>query len=222
MRFCDEGDFGFGWLDERDRLRRASHALAVGGDVWLIDPVAWPEAEVRARELGRPRGVLQLLDRHDRDCAETAARVGVPHYVVPTTRIEGSPFELLPVARSRFWRESALWWPEPRVLVVADALGTVGYFRAPGEAIGVHPLLRLRPPSALRRVFPEHVLTGHGAGVHADAAQELHRALATARRRLPAALWSAWRARGSSSDRARRRRRARRPRRAPAAPAGRR
>lgn len=197
MRFCDEQDFGFGWLDQDDPLRRTSHALVAEGGVWLVDPVAWPEAEVRSRELGRPLGVLQLLDRHERDCVETAARLGVPHHVVPTARIEGAPFDFLRVARSRFWRESALWWPIPRVLIVADALGTVGYFRAPGEPIGVHPLLRLRPPSALRRVFPEHVLTGHGAGVHADAAHALHRALRTSRRRLPAALWSAFRSRAS-------------------------
>jgi hypothetical protein len=196
VRFCDEQDFGFGWLDEQDQLRRTSHALVVDGGVWLIDPVAWPEADARARELGEPRGVVQLLDRHERDCAELADRLGVPHHRVPTARIGGAPFELLPVLRNRFWRESALWWPARRVLVVADALGTVGYFRAPGEPVGVHPLLRLRPPAALRRVYPEHVLTGHGAGVHDDAAHALHRALRTSRRRLPAALWSAFRARG--------------------------
>ena len=197
MRFCDEGNFGFGWLDQDDRLRRASHALAAEGGVWLVDPVVWPEAEARVRQLGEPRGVVQLLDRHERDCADVAERLGVPHHVVPRAPIEGAPFELLPVSGWRLWREVALWWPGRRVLVVADALGTVGYFRAPGERLGVHPLLRLRPPRALRLVFPEHVLTGHGAGVHADAARTLHRALATSRRRLPAALWSAFRARGS-------------------------
>ena len=197
MRFCDEQDFGFGWLEDADHLRRTSHALVADGGVWLIDPVAWPEAEVRARELGEPRGVLQLLDRHERDCAAVADRLGAPHHRVPAERLDGAPFEFLPVSGNRFWHESALWWPVPRVLVVADALGTVGYFRAPGEPLGVHPLLRLRPPPALRRVYPEHVLTGHGAGVHVDAAHVLHLALRTSRRRLPAALWSALRARGS-------------------------
>jgi hypothetical protein len=188
MRFCDEQDFGFGWLDDDDHMQRTSHALAAADGVWLIDPLAWPEAEERARALGHPRGVLQLLDRHNRDCSAVAARLGVPHHVVPTGKIDGAPFEFLPVLRSRFWREVALWWPEERVLCCADALGTVAYFCAPGERLGVHPLLRLRPPRALRRVYPEHVLTGHGEGVHEDAAAALHEALRTSRRRLPAVL----------------------------------
>jgi hypothetical protein len=187
VRFCDEQAFGFGWLDDGEPMRRASHALVADG-VWLVDPVAWPEAELRAIVLGEPRGVLQLLDRHNRDCAAIASRLGVPHHVVPTGRIAGAPFEFLPVARNRFWREVALWWPEPRVLVCADVLGTVAYFCAPGERLGVHPLLRLRPPRAFRRVYPEHVLTGHGEGVHEHASAALHEALRTSRRRLPAAL----------------------------------
>lgn len=187
MRFCDEQDFGFGWLDDDEPMRRTSHALAADG-VWLVDPIAWAEAEQRALALGEPRGVLQLLDRHNRDCATVAARLGVPHHVVPTGRIAGAPFEFLPVSRNRFWREVALWWPERRVLVCADALGTVAYFRAPGERLGVHPFLRVRPPRALRRVYPEHVLTGHGEGVHENASAALHEGLRTSRRRLPAAL----------------------------------
>lgn len=194
MRFCDERDFGFGWLDDDEPMRRTSHALAADG-VWLVDPLAWPEAEHRALALGEPRGVLQLLDRHNRDCAEVAARLGVPLHVVPAGRIAGAPFEFLPVSRNRFWREVALWWPEPRVLVCADALGTVAYFRAPGERIGVHPFLRLRPPRALRRVYPEHILTGHGEGVHYAASAALHEALQTSRRRLPAALRRMFRSR---------------------------
>lgn len=188
MRFCDEQDFGFGWLVDDERMRRTSHVLVADGGVWLVDPVAWPQAEQWTRALGQPRGVLQLLDRHNRDCAAVAARLGVPHHVVPTRRIDGAPFEFLAVSRNRFWREVALWWPERRVLVCADALGTIAFFCAPGERLGVHPLLRLRPPRALRRVYPEHVLTGHGAGVHEDAAAALHEALRTSRRRLPAAL----------------------------------
>ena len=190
MQFCDEQDFGFGWIDDAS-LRRTSHALVEGGGVWLIDPVAWPEAERRAADLGEIRGVVTLLDRHERDAPAVAQRLGVTHHAVPTAKLDAAPFEFLPVASSRWWREVALWWPERRVLVCADAVGTVGYFRARGERIGVHPFLRLRPPRSLRRVFPEHVLTGHGAGVHQDAAHALQEALRTARQRLPAALWAA-------------------------------
>lgn len=196
MRFCDAQAFGFGWLDEGDRLARTSHALVADRGVWLIDPVDWQDAEERACSLGEPRGVLQLLDRHDRDSRAIADRLAVPHHLVPATTVEGAPFEFLPISRNRLWREVALWWPERRVLVVADALGTVGYFRAPGERLGVHPLLRVLPPRPLRRLYPEHVLTGHGEGVHEDAALALHEALRTARRRLPAAWWAAVR-RGS-------------------------
>jgi hypothetical protein len=187
MRFCDEEDFGFGWHDD-ERMQRTSHALVADGGVWLIDPVEWSEAEDRARAAGEPRGVLQLLDRHERDCKEVAARLGVPHHVVPTEGVSGAPFDFLKVSENRLWREVALWWPGPRVLVCADALGTIPFFCAPGERAGVHPLLRLRPPRALRRVYPEHLLTGHGQGVHGDAAGALHEALRTSRRRLPAAI----------------------------------
>ena len=188
MRFCDELDFGLGWIVDDERIARTSHALVADGGVWLIDPVAWGPAEARLRDLGEPRGVIQLLDRHNRDSAELAGRLGVARFEVPFERIAGAPFEFIRVVRSRFWRESALWWPERRVLVCADALGTIGYFVAPGERLGVHPMLRLWPPRRLGMVWPEHVLCGHGAGVHEDASAALQSALRTARRRLPAAL----------------------------------
>jgi hypothetical protein len=187
MRFCDELDFAFGWIEEGP-IARTSHALLVDDGAWLIDPVRWADALARATNV---RGVIQLLDRHDRDSRGLAAELGVPLHHVPAA-VDEAPFELLPVVR-RVWLEVALWWPERRVLVCADALGTLGYFRAPGERVGVHPLLRAWPPRELRRVYPEHVLTGHGEGVHEDATRALHQALSTARRRLPAALWASLR-----------------------------
>lgn len=176
----DEVGFGFGWLDSDEKLERCSHALLVDGRVWLIDPVE-ADLEERIRELGEPAGVIQLLDRHERDCAAWAERLGVPLHVVPEG---GVPFELLPVVRRRWWRELALWWPRQRVLVCADALGTAPYFRAGEERLAVHPMLRLRPPRALARLEPEHVLCGHGAGIHEDAAAAVGEAISTARRRL--------------------------------------
>jgi hypothetical protein len=179
----DEWEGGFGWIAE-EWLHRTSHAVRVADRVWLTDPVDAPGLEERVRALGEPGGVVQLLDRHNRDCAAWAARLGVPHLVGWR---DAGPFTALPVRRNRVWREVALWDADSRTLVCADALGTVGYFVAPRDRIGVHPLLRLFPPRSLRGLEPARILCGHGAGIHDAAPEALDEALATARRRLPLA-----------------------------------
>lgn len=188
VRFVDELEDGFGW-QEPARVRRTSHALAAEGRVWVIDPIEGEGVEERIHSLGRPAGVIQLLDRHERACEGFAERLAVPLQVAPVSLPE-TPFVVLPVLRSRFWAEVALWWPERRVLVCADALGTVPYFRAGSEPAGVHPLLRLRPPRALCGLAAEHLLVGHGEGLHGpETAAAVEEALQTARRRIP--LWVA-------------------------------
>lgn len=187
-RLVDEWDGGFGWACD-ERLQRTSHALAVDGRVWLIDPVDAPELEERVRLLGEPAGVLQLLDRHKRDCAVWARRLSVRHHRAWESL--DAPFEVLPVRNRRWWREVALWEPVGRTLVCADALGTIAFFRAPRERIGLHPLIRPFPPHSLRRLEPQRILVGHGEGVTDDAAAALTDTLANARRRLPAAVRAA-------------------------------
>jgi hypothetical protein len=187
-RPVDEYADAFGWIEEGG-LRRTSHALLVAGRVWLIDPIDGAGLEERVKALGPPGAVLQLLDRHRRDCALWATRLGV-ELRHAWEGVGDAPFEVLPVRRTRRWREVALWEPNTRTLVCADALGTVSFFRAGNERIGVHPLLRLRPPRALDSVSPDRVLVGHGAGLDAGAAA-VHEAIATARRRLPRAFLSA-------------------------------
>ena len=189
LRFCDEFDHGVGWLAEDELLQRTSHAVLAAGRVWVTDALYGPGIEERIRALGEPAGVIQLLDRHSRDCGAVARRLGVPLHVTPFGGVPNAPFEVIAVSRMRLGREVALYFSQERVLVCGDALGSVGYFRAGREPFGVHPLLRLMPP---RRAFgglePEHLLFGHGEGVHgAEAGQALHEALATARRRLPQA-----------------------------------
>ena len=195
IRFCDETDFGFGWIVE-EFLQRCSHALVVEGRVWLIDPLDAEGVDDRVRAVGEPAGVIQLLDRHRRDCASFAERFGVSHHAVPRGPVGGAPFDFLDVRRSRKWDEVALWWHERRVLVCADAVGTVPELRVGGEPLALHPLLRLAPPrQSLGSVEPRHILSGHGEGVHGDkAAPALREALATARRRLPRAWWQGLRA----------------------------
>jgi hypothetical protein len=190
LRFCDELEFGFSWVVE-ELATRTSHALGSDGRVWLVDPLDWAPALDRAQGLGTPAGVVQLLDRHNRACAAIAGRLGVPHVVVPDV-IESSPFDCVPLLRVRGWRETALWWPETRTLVVAEAIGANRFFRAGDEPVGVHLLLRPRPPRRLAAYRPEHLLLGHGEGVHGDAAAAaLDEAIATATRRLPRALLQA-------------------------------
>lgn len=213
MRFCDDlGQLGFSWISD-EAMTRTSHALVAdrGGAtateraVWLVDPLDWPDAITRAQGLGKPTAVVQLLDRHNRDAAAIAKRLGVPHLVAPTSLPE-TPFEVIEIRRWRHWQEIALWWPSRRVLVVADALGTNAFFTVGDDAIGVHGLLKLTPPRQLAGLEPppEHVLVGHGEGLHGpDTAAQLRRALS--RSRLTFLTWGAalpFRARRATLERA--------------------
>jgi len=183
----DESPVGLTWVAD-EPIARASHALVDRGRVWLVDPTDDPVALERALALGRPAAVVQLLDRHGRDCAALAARLGVPHLRVPAM-LPGTPFEVIPVVDVGFWREVALWWAAARVLVVAEAVGTAAtYAPGPGGA-GIHIGLRLWPPRRLGVYEPEHLLVGHGPALHGPSAtRALHEALARSRRDLPRAL----------------------------------
>ena len=174
MEAVDEFDGSFGWIQD-EFLQRCSHALVAAGRVWLVDPVDDEGLDERVLAAGTPVGVIQLLDRHARDCGVLARRYGVPHHVVPERPV--GPFEFVPVRRWRRWLEVALWWPRERVLVCADALGTIGYFRFGRGRLGLHPLLRLRPPRQLASLSPDVILCGHGRGVLTDASAALARAL---------------------------------------------
>ena len=78
----------------------------------MIDPTEGEGIEERVRSLGEPAAVLQLLDRHNRDCAAFAERLGVPHQRVPFEPV--GPFETVAVVRRKRWQEGPLWWPERR------------------------------------------------------------------------------------------------------------
>jgi hypothetical protein len=179
-------DWGAGWIAAEPRvMQRACHALAHEGGVWLVDPVDGEGLEELIAPLGRIRGVLQLLDRHGRDCAALARRHGVPLLATPFDRVAGLPVEPVAVLRRRRWSETALWWPGRRVLVVAEALGTAPYFPAPGARVGVHPALRLTPPRALAGRDPEHLLVGHGPPLLDGAGEPVRAAIAGSRREIP-------------------------------------
>ena len=168
VRVYDEYAFGFSWVLE-ETMQRTSHALIVDGKIWLVDPVAFDEALDRAAGLGEIAGVLQLLDRHGRDCAALAGRFGVPLHKVPDS-VPGTPFRAIPVVRFPGWKETALWWPEHDALAVAEVVGSNELYTGGRGAAGMHPMLRPLPPRGLRSYSPRHLLMGHGSGVHGAAA----------------------------------------------------
>jgi hypothetical protein len=173
------------WVVE-EPMERAFHALVDDGRVWLVDPLEVPELG-EVGELGEPAAVLQLLDRHNRDCAAVAERLGVPHLKVPDAA-PGSPFEAISVLRVPGWKETALWWPGREALIVAEALAANPMHTGGDRPVAVHLFLRAWPPGALRRYRPRHLLLGHGHPLHAAAAEELEAAYARSRRDLPRVL----------------------------------
>jgi hypothetical protein len=198
----DRFDGGVGWIAYPDEtMQRASHALAVDGEVWLVDPVDAEGIDDCIEEYGEVAGVVTLLDRHKRDAAAFATRhdvsVWVPAFMdgvvdeldAPTERfrheLADTGYVLHALVDNRMWQEAVLYNEESGVLVVPEAVGTTSYFRAADESLGVHPMLRLTPPRELDRFDPERLLIGHGPGVHDDTAETLADALAGSRRRTP-------------------------------------
>lgn len=204
----DRFDGGAGWIAHpEETMERASHALATPEGLWLVDPVDAPGLDAFLETVGdetdgpaEVAGVAVCLDRHERDAAAIATRhdvaVHVPTWMdgvsdleAPIERFDGelgaSGYESFVVRDSSIppWREVGLYHPETGTLVVPESVGTAEYFRADGERLGVHPMLRLTPPrEALGGVRPERLLVGHGAGVFTDASSALSSALADSRR----------------------------------------
>jgi hypothetical protein len=188
VKAITEHEAGLSWVMD-DGMQRASHALLDQGDVWLIDPVDEGEAIERATAIGTPKAVIQLLDRHNRDCEAVAKRLGVPMKRVPGS-LGDTPFEVIEVIKRRRWKEVALHWRERELLVVAEAIGTAPLFALGKGAVGVHPLLRLTPPHVLEGIEPKVLLVGHGAPAQSNAAGSLRDALARSRSDIPRLLLS--------------------------------
>jgi hypothetical protein len=199
----DRFEGGVGWLAYPDeRMQRASHALATDAGVWLVDPVDAAGIDDLLAEFGEVAGVIVLLDRHKRDAARFATRhdvsVHIPSWMsdvvgdidAPVERFDGELDETgyqLRMVATPLWQEGALYHEDDGTLVVSEALGTAEYMRTDTERLGVHPALRLLPPRKSFRDFtPEHMLVGHGAGVHEHVNPALGAALSGSRRRAPA------------------------------------
>ena len=174
---------GVTWV-ETTGMRRAAHALRADGRVWLVDPFEDPVALSAATELGTPAGVIQLLDRHNRDCGAIAQRLEVPLLRVPE-QVDDSPFTVLSVISRPWWREVALWWEAERDARRRRGGRNRARFTL-GRRVGIHPMLRLRPPRGpLTARSPERLLVGHGAAVQSDAAAAIDDALSGALTDIP-------------------------------------
>ncbi|WP_410764654.1 hypothetical protein [Haloferax sp. DFSO60] len=207
----DRWEHGVGWLAYPDEaMQRASHAVELDGDVWVFDPVDAPGVDDLFAEFGDVAGVVVGLDRHKRDAAAMANRHEVPVYVaswmtgVATelnapverfgTTLADTGFETFRVVDRSVppWQEVGFYHPELSLLIVPEALGTVDYFCASGESLGVHPMLRLFPPRRmLSKYSPERLLVGHGAGVPENAGSAMRTALSNSRSNLPSAYLKA-------------------------------
>src|SRR4051794_27218956 len=72
-------DLGVSWV-RGEAMGRGSPALRdEAGGVGLVAPPRDGGALGAAAEMGTPAAVLQLLDRHSRDCAAIAGALEVPH-----------------------------------------------------------------------------------------------------------------------------------------------
>ena len=170
-------------------MARASHALVSDGRVWIIDPVDDEAVMAKVADLGTPVAVFQLLDRHDRDSAKVADRLGIPLVKQPD-ELKGTPFDSIEVVNNPLWKEKALWWQAEQTLVVAEAIGT-NPMACPSDAgAGVHIGLRLKPPKqALGTYVPQHLLVGHGDPIHGPrATTALQEAMDRSRRDFPKAM----------------------------------
>lgn len=205
-RAVDQYEGGVGWIAYPDEaMQRASHAFAVDGDVWVVDPVDTEGIDDRLADLGEVAGVVILLDRHKRDSATIANRHGVSVWVpefmdgvaadldAPVEQfrhdLADTGFAAHEVVDNRLWQEALLYDEDGGTLIVPEAVGTTEYFRTGNRRLGVHPALRLKPPSKLTRLSPERLLVGHGAGIHEDATGALAEAVNGARGRAPALYW---------------------------------
>nr|WP_262178782.1 MULTISPECIES: hypothetical protein [Halomicroarcula] len=195
-------DRGASWLAyPEEGMQRASHVLGTEAGAIVVDPVDAEGIDDLFAEFGDVAGVILLLDRHKRDSAAIAKRHDVPVYIpdalagteddidAPTERVHrqipGTDYGIHELTSNAFWQEAALYGDEDDTLVVPEAVGTVDYFLAGGERLGVHPMLRLTPPTKLNRLDPERLLVGHGHGIADDAGGALSDALRGSRRRTP-------------------------------------
>lgn len=204
-----EWEGGYGWLaDPKDLSERSSHVIVGNSGHWLIDPLDGPGVRDLLPDASDITGIVLTLDRHQRDCAMFAREFDVavaiagplrgveadlPCRTESTDRFRADTgWSVRPVIDRPGWHEIALVSADGKTMWISEIVGNAPYFCAPQEQLGVHPLVRLRPP---REIFadeePDRVIVGHGRGVMEHGAAALHDAMEHGRRRAPQAYFNA-------------------------------
>lgn len=203
-------DTGFTWMAHpHTTMRRASHAIGVGDDVWLVDPLDAAGLDAELATVGDVAGVVVLTNSHGRHADRLARRHDVPIYVPEcfdpashpvttfdapveyiTDELADTGFALVWQKDGRGWKEGALYHPERRTLIVPDALLTALFTSRDGQ-LEVLPFFRFSPPRDGLGTHPvDRVLVGHGDPILADAQPALEAALDGAGRSAPTAIVS--------------------------------
>ncbi len=205
LREIDRFDGGVGWISYPDEtMERASHAIATDDGVWLVDPVDADGLDELLAEFGPVQGIAVCLDRHKRDAAEIATRHDVSVYIpnwmtgvetklnAPVERfgskLADTGYEAFVVRDSTVppWQEAGLFNADNGTLIIPESVGTASYFVTEEERLGVHPMLRLFPPTeVLSQYRPARILVGHGEGILSDADRALQHALSGSRGKTP-------------------------------------
>lgn len=197
-------DHGMTWMAHPEaQMQRASHALVVDDDVWLVDPLDTLDLDDELAELGTVAGVVVLGSEHHRHADRLAARhdvsIHLPEWfeaeakdfdapVVPfTDALADTGFTVLTL-KDGFWQEAGLYHPERRTLVVSDTFMTA-LFAAQEGRVELFPPARLAPPD---EVFDgldvDRLLVGHGEPVFENAEERIQQALAMDYRSNPVAF----------------------------------
>ncbi len=177
-------------LGAGDPAQRASSAIVADAGTLVVDPVDGDGLDALLSGLPPVIGVVTLLDRHQRDAAVIAERLGAPRLTpiaLGGSGVAVDGVEERSVFERRSWREALLWLPDRRLLVCAETLGTAGFLLASsGDPLGMHPFARLRPPrAAFAGLDPEVIAVGHGPPLDHDASESMRNVLSGARRQMP-------------------------------------
>ena len=177
-------------LGAGDPAQRASSAIVVDAGTLVVDPVDGEGLDALLSGLPPVIGVVTLLDRHQRDAASVAERLGAPRLTPVALGGSGVAVEGVEersVFERRNWREALLWLPGRRLLLCAETLGTASFDLArSGDLLGMHPFVRLRPPrAAFAGLDPDVIAVGHGPPLDHDATESMRNVLRRARWQLP-------------------------------------